>query len=85
MSTGLIEFLKMHNVDTVIAGGLVTDHCVKNTVLQLRRAGFKVIVNLGACRGIANDTTEQAISQMKHAGARMINSAQELRSIFGGH
>ena len=40
-------------VTTVLVGGLATDHCVKTSVLQLRRAGFRVIVHLDACRGIA--------------------------------
>lgn len=77
-STGAIEFLKVNNISTVICGGLATDYCVKNTVLQLLRAGFKVILNLAACRGIAPDTTEQAIGEMKAAGALMIENAKEL-------
>ncbi len=52
-STGLIEFLHARGVTTVLAGGLATDYCVKTSVLQLRRAGFRVIVHLDACRGIA--------------------------------
>ena len=77
-STGAIEFLKVNNISTVICGGLATDYCVKTTVLQLLRAGFKVIVNLGACRGIAAETTQQAIAEMQSAGAVMIASAAEL-------
>ena len=80
MSTGLIEFLRNHGVKTVIAGGLVTDYCVKNTVLQLLKADFEVIVNLGACRGIAKETTQAAIEEMKKCGARFIDSAQALKA-----
>jgi nicotinamidase/pyrazinamidase len=67
-STGVIEFLKYHGIETVLVGGLATDYCVKTTALQLRRAGFHVIVNLAACRGIAPDTVQSALEQMTAAG-----------------
>ena len=38
-STGVIEFLRQHGITTVICGGLATDYCVLNTVLQLKDAG----------------------------------------------
>ncbi|THB69674.1 MAG: nicotinamidase [Gammaproteobacteria bacterium] len=78
MSTGVIEFLFAKGIKTVIAGGLATDYCVKTTVLQLLNAGFDVIVNLGACRGIAVDTVEQALEEMKSAGARFVTTAQHI-------
>jgi nicotinamidase/pyrazinamidase len=78
VSTGLIEFLRCKGVQTVIVGGLATDYCVKQTVLQLLAAGFETIVNLGACRGLASDTTEQAILQMQQQGAIIIQSSLEL-------
>lgn len=79
ISTGAIEFLRCHHITTVLCGGLATDYCVKNTVLQLRKAGFTVVLNLGACRGIAPDTTAQAIEEMRAAGVHFIHSAQELQ------
>ena len=45
LSTGAIEFLRASGVSTVLVGGLATDYCVCTTALQLRRAGFEVIVN----------------------------------------
>ncbi|MBP2645091.1 MAG: nicotinamidase/pyrazinamidase [Firmicutes bacterium] len=80
LSTGVIEYLLQHQIDTVIVGGLATDYCVKTTVLQLLGAGFKVVVNLGACRGITPETTQQAIEQMQKAGAAIISHAAELKS-----
>jgi nicotinamidase/pyrazinamidase len=67
-STGVIEFLKCNGIETVLVGGLATDYCVKTTALQLRRAGFQVIVNLKACRGIAPDTVQSALAEMTAAG-----------------
>lgn len=78
MSTGVIEFLRAKNITTIIVGGLATDYCVKNTVLQLCKADFKVIVNLAACRGIAEDTIYTAQQSMQTAGAILINSSAEL-------
>lgn len=67
-STGVIEYLDAQCVRVVIVGGLATDYCVKNTALQLADAGFTVILNLEACRGIAADTIEAAIAEMKGEG-----------------
>ncbi len=78
-STGIIEFLKSHQITTVLAGGLALEFCVKTTVLQLRKVGFRVIVNLGATRGLMPETGEQAISDMKDAGAEFVESARELK------
>ena len=78
VSTGLIEFLRSKGVKTVLVGGLATDYCVKQTVLQLLAAGFETIVNLGACRGLTPQTTEQAIALMKQQGAIIIQSSKEL-------
>lgn len=77
-STGVIEWLRAHGVTHVIVGGLATDYCVKTTVLQLRKAGFDVVVNLGACRGIATNTIEEATHAMRAAGARFVNSHAEI-------
>lgn len=67
-TTGVIEFLKTNNIEVVIAGGLATDYCVFETVLELTTAGFQVILNLKACRGIAVETTKTAIETMREAG-----------------
>lgn len=77
-STGVIEWLHKRGMTTLIVGGLATDYCVKTTVLQLLRAGFKVIVNLAACRGITPDTTTEAIAAMRDQGAVFIDGSHEL-------
>lgn len=64
MSTGVIEFLRSKGVEVVLVGGLATDYCVKNTALQLKNAGFEVIVNLSACRHISKDSLDLALKEM---------------------
>jgi len=78
LSTGVIEYLKNNGITTVICGGLATDYCVKNTVLQLKAASFDVILNQAACRGIAPDTVAAAIKEMKAAGVQIIANVAEL-------
>lgn len=72
MSTGVIEYLRSEGITTVIVGGLATDYCVLNTALQLRDAGFAVVLNLAACRGIDPKTIESAIAQMRNAGVIVV-------------
>lgn len=78
MSTGVVEFLTAKHVQIVIVGGLATDYCVKHTVLELLQAGFDVIVNLAAVRGVARDTTGHACESMARNGAQFIDSAASL-------
>lgn len=78
LSTGVIEFLTAHHIETVIVGGLATDYCVKTTALQLKRAGFDVVLNLAACRGIAEDTIDAALQEMQQAGIRFADNAASI-------
>ena len=78
LGTGVIEFLKMNTVDTVLVGGLALDYCVKITALELLQAGFKVIINLGATRALAADTAQIALTELSRSGAQFIHSTDEL-------
>jgi nicotinamidase/pyrazinamidase len=68
LSTGVIEYLRQVGVTHIIVGGLALDYCVKTTALQLRAAGFEVIVNRTACRGIADTSIDAALNEMIDAG-----------------
>ena len=81
-STGLIEFLQARGVTTVLVGGLATDYCVKTSVLQLLRAGFRVIVHLDACRGIAPETIDQARTRMIEAGAELAQTLADIQRLL---
>jgi len=80
-STGAIEWLRKHDIETVIVGGLATDYCVKTSVMQLLKAGFKVIVNLGGCRGVAEQTSIAAVAEMGAAGATLLDSSKQLAAV----
>lgn len=79
-STGAIEWLQERGVETVLVGGLATDYCMKTTALQLARAGFRVIVNLAACRSVNPETLDDDLAQMRAAGIEIIASADALQS-----
>lgn len=81
-STGVIEYLKCQGIKTVIVGGLALDYCVANTALQLQDAGFQVIVNLQACRGIEDITIDQALSRFADAGVIVVKNMQDMLEMF---
>lgn len=82
ISTGVIEFLRQNSIDTVLIGGLATEYCVKTTALQLREAGFIVIVNLAACRGIDQKAIKRAIREMKVKGIIIVKNAAEIEKFL---
>jgi nicotinamidase/pyrazinamidase len=82
LSTGLIEWLRQHAVDTVLVGGLALDYCVKTSAIQLKKAGFNVIVNQSACRGIAADTVQQALEEMRAAEIHLPEDFAELQRLL---
>ncbi len=69
--TTLEERLRDMNAGTLFVSGLATDYCVKQTVLDACKLGFRVVVLEDAIRGI--DATpgdcERAIRDMRAAGA----------------
>ena len=79
-STGVIEFLRQRRIEAVIIGGLATEYCVKETVLQLCRAGFNIVLNLAGCRSFAPDTGREALKKMQQCGVIIVQSASSLRA-----
>lgn len=83
LSTGLIEWLKIKEVKTIVLGGLAEDYCVKTTALQLAKYGaWRVIVNLEATRGIAPETTAAARVEMAEAGVTLVADTAALKSLL---
>ncbi|KQQ97413.1 isochorismatase family protein [Massilia sp. Leaf139] len=70
--THLGEQLRARGVRRVVVGGLATDYCVLNTVIDARAEGFEVIVVLDAVRAVevAAGDGERAIARMEELGAR---------------
>ena len=72
----LADYLKSYGVNEVYVGGLATDYCVKATVLDAIKKGFKVHLLLDACRAVdlKKDDGKRAIAEMKKAGAVLITA-----------
>jgi nicotinamidase/pyrazinamidase len=73
--TDLERLLREHDVDAVHVAGLALDYCVKETALDAARAGFEVIVHLGATRPVearAGDG-ERAIAELRAAGISVVD------------
>jgi nicotinamidase-related amidase len=68
--TTLAEELKKEGVARVFVGGLATDYCVKQTVLDAIALGFETVLLLDATRGINAKPrdVEQAIDEMTAKG-----------------
>ncbi|WP_233468153.1 isochorismatase family protein [Zooshikella ganghwensis] len=81
LSTGVIEFLHFRQIQWIVLGGLALDYCVKTTALQLRSAGFKVIVNLAATRGLAPESAAHAKAEMGNAGVLFIARSSDLKIV----
>lgn len=73
-STGLAEWLREQGIGDLYVMGLATDYCVKATVLDALREGFAVWLLEDGCRAVNLDAqdSEQAISEMRAAGATII-------------
>ena len=70
-SAELSNTLKKRGVLRVFVGGLTTDYCVKNTVLDALRLGFEAVLLLDSVAGINAEPTdaEKAIEKMVDRGA----------------
>lgn len=68
---GLADLLRASGVERIFVGGLATDYCVKETVLDALKQGLKVVLLQDAVRGVnlRPDDSVRAISEMVRAGA----------------
>ena len=72
--TSLADLLRAEGVTELFVGGLATDYCVKNTVLDALRAGFKVRALTDAMRAVnlRPGDDARAVEEMRRAGAEII-------------
>jgi nicotinamidase/pyrazinamidase len=72
--TELAQLLRDEGVDEVWVGGLATDYCVKQTVIDGVRHGFRVKALADAMRpvNVNPDDGKKALAEMKEAGAEVV-------------
>jgi nicotinamidase/pyrazinamidase len=80
--THLAEVLRERGVDRLYVGGLATDYCVTNSVLDARSGGFDVVVLEDAIRGVDlhPGDSQRAIETMRAAGAVFARADQVERT-----
>ncbi len=66
--TDMDKLLKNKKIKTVVVYGIATDYCVRATALDAAAAGYKVIFIKNLSRGVAPDTSQKAIEEMKAKG-----------------
>lgn len=67
----LADWLRAREVAEVDVVGIATDHCVRATALDAARAGFTTHVLLDLTAGVAEETTERALEELRAAGVRL--------------
>lgn len=74
--TDLATLLRERGVEEVWVGGLATDYCVKQTVLDARSEGFRVTALADAMRAVNLNPGDdvKAIEEMRRAGAEIVTS-----------
>jgi len=75
--TGLEAALREQGILSVIIFGIATDYCVKATALDLVRSGYRVIMVENLCRGVAPETSAQALKQMQEAGVKVVKELND--------
>ena len=70
--TGLADWLRSHEIDAADVCGLATDHCVRLTALDAQRGGIRTRVLTKYAAGVAPQTTEAALAELKAAGVELV-------------
>jgi nicotinamidase/pyrazinamidase len=70
-TVGLAEWLRERGITSVDVVGIATDHCVRATALDAVAAGFTTRVLLDLTAGVAADSTEAALAQLRAAGVQL--------------
>lgn len=66
--TGLADWLRRHEITDVDVCGIATDYCVRHTALDAVRNGFKVGLLIDLCAGVAPETSERTVEELRNAG-----------------
>lgn len=69
--TPLAQWLRERQVSEVDIVGLATDHCVRATALDAVREGLRTRVLLDRTAGVAAESTERALGELRTAGVEL--------------
>jgi nicotinamidase/pyrazinamidase len=66
--TEMDGILKKDGIKKVVVYGIATDYCVRATAMDAAAAGYKVIMIKNLSRGVAPETSQKALDEMKGKG-----------------
>jgi Amidases related to nicotinamidase len=69
------SILSEHGVTEVDVTGIATDYCVRASALDAIDHGIHVRVLAGLVAGVATESSEQALAELAHAGAELVDRA----------
>lgn len=72
LGRSLVHNLRQLGVTDVYVMGLATDYCIKQSVLDLLKAGFRVHVLLAGIKAVNPENTAAALAEMRAAGAELV-------------
>ncbi len=67
----LADWLRTRGVDAVEVIGIATDYCVRATALDAARLGFTARVRLDLTAGVAAQSVEHALDELRAAGVEL--------------
>lgn len=74
-ATGLHDYLKQKNIDSLVIAGLAADVCVRFTALDALELGYKTQVVKDATRAVEKEEGyKQTMNELKKKGAELISS-----------
>jgi nicotinamidase/pyrazinamidase len=74
--TGLSGYLENAHLERIFICGLALDYCVYWSAVDGIKKGFETFVIPDLSKGIASDTTDEAIQQMVEAGIKLLKPAE---------
>ncbi len=81
-NTLLNRKLKELSITDIVLTGIATDYCVYYTALDALRYGYMVHLILSCTRGVAEDTTENALSDMKLKGVLFYDTIDDFYDYY---
>ncbi|HDS08381.1 MAG TPA: bifunctional nicotinamidase/pyrazinamidase [Bacteroides sp.] len=83
-ATGLHEYLREKEVDTVTIVGLAADVCVRYTALDALELGYKVFLVRNATRAVGGgEVLEDTLRELREKGVGMVESSG-IKDMFNG-
>lgn len=81
-NTGLHTWLKIDGITDILLVGLAMDYCVYFTALDALSYGYRVHIILSCIRGVKEETTDKAISDLTAKGVEFYKTIKDFTDIF---